>query len=241
MTPKKTVAFIAVVLAWGVCAVDADMVILKSGEMFQTPKAWKENGVVAYQKNGRVVRLDANQVERLIQTPGAAAPPPADQPIPDRSAPAADQPPAPILPAGDDAGYLALKWGQPPSQIEDLTWVGTDPAYGGVQLYARKQGGRHFGRASVDNIFYGFWQEGLYTILVEVSNFLDFRDLRAEAFRRYGEVRRSEKNPEKYHWSDEVSDRLLSYDDKAGEGYLWMRSRKLHATVSARYPDASAP
>jgi hypothetical protein len=94
-----------------------------------------------------------------------------------------------------------------------------------------------FGRASVDNIFYGFWHGGLYTILVETSNFLDFMALKAEAFRRYGEVRPEGDQEERYRWTGKGSDRLLAYDYQSDTGYLWMRSQSLHEKVKVRYPE----
>lgn len=221
----------------------ADMVILKTGEMFQTRKAWKENGVVSYYRNGRLVRVDEREVERLIQS---ASPPEAPPPAND---PAAVEPPSPsrgdwnglplpqAMPAGDEAGHLGLKWGQAPSQIEGLNPVGVDPAYGGVELFTKSQRDPRFGRASVDNIFFGFWQGELYTIVVEVSNYLDFTDLKAESFRRYGAREHEGDSLEKYRWSEPASDRLLSFDDNTDTGYLWMRSRAVHEAVRARYPE----
>ncbi|MEE4113791.1 MAG: hypothetical protein V2I40_13320, partial [Desulfobacteraceae bacterium] len=151
---------------------------------------------------------------------------------------AADQPRRPPSPTADDTGYLGLKWGQPLSQVEGLVLVGTDPAYGGVQQYAHAQRKTRFGRAHVDNIFYGFWQGRLYTILIETGNFLDFLDLKAEAFRRYGDGQREGDHEETYRWSGKGSDRMLSYNSDSDTGYLWMRSQVLHEKVRARYPDS---
>lgn len=243
---KKYVNMIVVIfLIAGAGVADADMVILKSGEMFQTRRAWKEDGVVSYYQNGQVVRVDEADVERLIHSPAPVEdePIPEHQPAPDPLPPAegpnAGQPLPGPLPAGDNTGYLDLRWGQSPSQVEGLTPVATDPAYGGVKQYATKKRNKRFGRATVDNIFFGFWQDGLYTILVEVSNYADFLDLKAEAFRRFGEIRPDSGYLEHYRWTDrdQGSDRLLSYDLDADSGYLWMRSRALHEQVKARYPD----
>ena len=234
---------VAIVLVTGVGTVDADMVILKSGEMFQTQRAWKENGVIKYYKNSQVVHVDESEVERLIQSPLPVEdqPPPVHGPATDPPSPSANSTsgqtlPLP-LPVGDDTGYLDLRWGQPFSQFEGLTLVGTDPAYGGVQQYTKKQREKRFGRASVDDIVYGFWQGGLYTIIVRTSNFLDFRDLKAEAFRRFGEGIQNRDNVEKYYWMDKGADRMLSYHYATDAGYLWMRSRDLHEKVRPRYPD----
>ena len=227
----------------GMGTADADMVILKSGEIFQTPKAWTENGIVKYYKDGRVSSVDKGEVERLIHSPAALEKksPAADRPAADRAAPP-DNPAAapsisPTLPKGEAVGYLDLTWGQSPTGIEGLVLVGTDPAYGGVQQYSSQQGRRHFGRASVDDIVFGFWQDGLYTITVWTRNFLDFRDLKEEAFRRYGKGMQNRADVEKYYWIDKGSDRMLSYDGESDTGYLWMRSRAMHKIVSARYPD----
>jgi hypothetical protein len=232
--------YLAIVLAVGAGRVGADMVILKSGEMFQTPRAWKENGAVNYFKDGRVVRVDEDQVDRLIHSPAPAEEKPMPEHLPesDRSLPLEN----PVagrarLPADGDAGYLGLRWGQPLSRVEGLTHTGTDPAYGGVQLFSHQQHRHRFGRARVDDIVYGFWQGGLYTITVWTSNFMDFRDLKAEAFRRFGEGIQNQDGVEKYHWMDTVTDRMLSYDYDSDTGYLWMRSRVLHEKVRARYPE----
>jgi hypothetical protein len=233
---------VGVALLTGAGTVFADVVILRSGEMFQTPRAWKENGTVNYYMGGRVVRIDEKEVERLIQSPApvedqptSVVPPAADRTDPSEI-PAAGQPLSPPVSTADDSGYLGLKWGQPLSQFEGLTLVGTDPAYGGVQQYSQAQQKRRFGRARVDNIFYGFWQKALYTILVETSNYLDFLDLKAEAFRRYGERRPEGDHEETYRWSGQGSDRQLAYDSVTDTGYLWMRSQALHRKVDARYP-----
>ena len=227
------------VLVLGARDSGADMVILKTGEMFQTRKAWKENGYVMYYREGRVVRVSEQAVERVIHS---AAPEGERPPAIDRrkeEAPATGSPSiAPPTPqSADQTGHLGLVWGQSPTTIDGLTLTDTDPAYGGVELYTRNQRVQRFGRAQVDAVFYGFCQGGLYTILFEVSNYLDFTDLKAEAFRRYGVGTPDGGVDEKYRWRDGAADRLLAYDDAAGTGYLWMRSREIHEKVRLRYPE----
>ncbi len=190
------------------------------------------------------MRVNEKEVDRLIQSlsPVEDKPPSEQRPAADHALPsdipAADQSRLPPSPTGDDGGYLDLKWGQPLSQFEGLALVGTDPAYGGVQQYSQAPRKTRFGRARVDNIFYGFWQGRLYTILIETGNFLDFLDLKAEVFRRYGEGQREGDHEEKYRWSGKGSDRMLRYDYDSDTGYLWMRSKALHEKVRARYPDS---
>ena len=237
------IVFLGLAIVTGAGPVGADVVILRSGEMFQTPSAWKENGTVNYYKDGQLVRVDEKDVDRLIQSPASV-----DDKLPSDQLPAADRLPPSGIPgvshpiphspaASDDPGYLDLRWGQPLSQFEGFALVGTDPAYGGVQQYSHVQRKKRFGRAGVDNIFFGFWQGELYTILVETSNFVDFMELKAEVFRRYGEGGQEGDVEEKYRWSGNGSDRLLSYDYDSDTGYLWMRSQALHEKVRARYPE----
>jgi hypothetical protein len=243
MFNKLLYLLLGIVLMTGVCTVGADMVILKSGEMFQTPRAWKQNGVVIFYEDGQLVRIPEKEVDRLIQSPAPVKKPypserrPTADPPASSEAPAAGQPTPSTLPTGDLAGHLDLQWGQPLAQFEGLVLVGTDPAYGGVQQYSPKKRIKRFGRARVDNIFYGFWQGWLYTILVETSNYVDFMELRAEAFRRFGQFRQEEDHEEKYRWRGKGTDRLLAYDFDSDTGYLWMRSQALHEKVKERYPE----
>lgn len=243
MTKKGCLLIAAILLAAGPGAALADMVILKSGEMFQTSKAWKENGVVSYYRDGRIVRVAEEEVERLIHSrqPASKESPsrlPSETPSSSsRGQGSADRSPLMRLAEGQNAGYLGLKWGQASSQIDGLVFVETDPAYGGVRLYKWPKDKKRFVRAPVDNIVYGFWKDQLYTILIEVSNYLDFMELQAEAFRRYGETQPVAGQPDKYRWRINGADRQLAYDHQSDIGYLWMRSQALHAKVKARYPE----
>ncbi len=234
---------IALVLSSSAATARADLVILKSGEMFRTPRAWKQDGGVYFQRNGRTVRIETSAVERLIHEPSPSG---GGHPVVDLPA-GSDSSSVPEPPAGDpmaeagavggEVGYLGLAWGMPATQIDGLTSVGRDPAYGGVQEYIKSGHQPRFGRARVDRIVYGFWENGLYTIVVEVSNFLDFGDLKQEAVRRFGKGIRNRDDVEKVYWTDAVTDRLLAYDYDSDSGYLWMRSRRLHDRVRMRYPD----
>ena len=243
MSKRGCFCIAVLLLAIGSGTASADMVILKSGEMFQTSRAWKENGVVNYYKDGRIVRVAEQDVERLIQlqTPVEKkvppGPPSAARPS---SSPGQESPDKRIEsrpPDAENAGYRGLQWGQRSEQIDGLVFVATDPAYGGVRQYSQPQSKKRFGRARVDNIFYGFWQDRLYTILIEVSSYLDFMDLKAEAFRRFGARGPHGDKPETFRWQAAGSDRQLAYDHQSDTGYLWMRSRMLHAKVTRRYPE----
>jgi hypothetical protein len=156
LQPLLPILVAAILHAMGV-AVHADMVILRSGEMFETRKAWRQDGSVCFYRNGRIVRYPESDVERLIETnvPVTDKPSTTDRPAP------APKPVAPQLPIQGDTGYLGLKWEQSSSQIKGLRSAGTDAAYGGVQLYTIGKNRNRFGRASVDNVFLGFWQGGL--------------------------------------------------------------------------------
>lgn len=219
----------------------ADMVILKSGEMFHTRRAWQADGNVHYYRNGQLVRVPETMVERVIHedipTHGSTATDDHAR-VPQPSVPHGDPPavPMPDSPVDGDAGFLGLKWGLPLFAFKDLTLVETDPAYGGVAQYVDKTRPRRFHRAPVDGIYYGFWQGRLYTILVEVSNYLDYTALKTEVLRRYGRGQQPVPGVEGFNWQDSITDRRLAYDDASHTGYLWMRSRAVHALVNRRYP-----
>lgn len=230
---KKGLIRVLMAMVWilGVSApAAADVLILRSGEMFDVQDVREENNFIYYIKDHQAYRIPASEVERIIRQSVPAKP---EEPPPE-TAPSSPQPPP-----SADVGFIELKWGDPPSQLPGLVHVGTDPAYGGVDQYVRNLPDPHFGRASVDRIFYGFWEDGLYTILVEVSNYLDFSDLKAEAFRRYGPGLRENDKVDRYRWrNDAATDRFLHYDDATRTGYLWMRSKAIHNQVKALHPDA---
>jgi len=240
MTPKTLALLLGLVCLTGVADSRADMVILKSGEMFETRKAWREGDQVLFYRDGQVARFPAGEVDRLIHAalpdakPSAAADPPSR---PTEPRPLPPGVPGAVPSTAGEAGYRDLSWGMPPSQLTGLSAVGTDPSYGGVSQYVQPEAPRRFGRARVDRVKLGFWQGGLYTIVAEVSNFLDFRELKAEAFRRFGTGRQNQADVERYYWIDADAHRLLDYDFESDTGYLWMRSRRLHERVKAHFPE----
>lgn len=241
----KPIASLLFGMAWMAAAgaVHGDVVILKSGEMLHTRKAWTQGGQVHLYQNERIVRFDLDDVERVVEETVPYDRGSTDgRPTPDASSHhhphgVRAAPPNVAEPAGD-TGYRGFQWGMPPAQIKGRGWapMGSDPAYGGVEEVVLVENGKRFGSARVDRIRLGFWQDGLYTIVVEVSNFLDFRALKTEAFRRYGKGLQRQANTETFHWIDTVADRLLVYDVDTDAGYLWMRSRLLHSRVEAAYP-----
>ncbi|MBR9985699.1 MAG: hypothetical protein KFF68_07310, partial [Desulfosarcina sp.] len=46
------------------------------------------------------------------------------------------------------------------------------------EMFQTRRAWNENGTVNYYNIFYGFWQGGLYTILIETSNFVDFMELK---------------------------------------------------------------
>ena len=188
----------------------ADTIILKSGEMFQTGKTWREDGFICFDRNGKVMRYPEGQVERLIERglPSTEKPTAPEKPATtfDRSAP------APLKDADNRALWrecrlsgvdmatarIASK-GCPPSRKRPRVWwcgafTPSTPSGSDVPAWTV--------------FFSGSGRGGCIRLLVQVSNYLDFSDLKMEAFGRFGKGVEDRGYEDRFRWSTPMADRF---------------------------------
>lgn len=53
-------------------------------------------------------------------------------------------------------GFRGIKWGIDISSLKDMKYVRTDPSYGGIKIYLRKNDDLKIGGAKLESIEYSF-------------------------------------------------------------------------------------
>ncbi len=242
----------------------ADEIVLNSGERFSSDKIWNENGKVRFNMHGLIVSVDPADVVSIIRDNPAAAPqapvrqtapilpaapthrkhPPAGKhgpvepaSIKAKAAKSPTQPTAAQSPRVRGIGIDGIEWQMRPSEIQGLEKIKTDPAYGGLDQYARSEGSLRMGDALLDGLVFGFWQQRLYTITIWVDGKPAYERLQRAVFHRYGKGQKNKAGLERYIWLEQATDRLLEFDNKLNTGIFWMRSRDLDRHVKQRYPE----
>ncbi len=124
----------------------------------------------------------------------------------------------------------------PKSEVKEGEYkTETDPAFGGVIQYYLPKNEYRFGRVEVDGITYGFWREQFLTVTIWTEGFSNYKALKKEVFKRYGEGWQNNKSVERWVWLDDDTQRMLEYDGDMESGMLVLMNRKLHRKIKTIY------
>lgn len=128
--------------------------------------------------------------------------------------------------SGEADGFSGLKWGTGFSEVKDeMTYVYTSAAYGGIRFYTRKNDELKVGSAQVECIKYGFWHDKFVSVDVSVLGHNDFNGLKDTIFQKFGEGHELKQVREFYTWTGKRTNMVLEYGNRApGVGYLMILS-----------------
>ena len=121
-------------------------------------------------------------------------------------------------------GFRGIKWGTNISELNDLLVAesGKDAVY-----CIRKNDTMKMGDASIDHIFYGFYKNRLFVVLVEYNGHLNFTKLKAILVDQYGKPEQPNQLMEKYFWSGETVDIFFDYNEKSKNGNVYYAFRPI--------------
>lgn len=213
-----------------ISAVDADEVVLTSGERFSSSRVWEENDKVRFNMHGLAVNVNKSDVAAVIRTNGTVksvsqptqgnpvqspstdvpasttsssqkAGAPVKQPLP--PSPAAANPVRKSLASKKNAqgiGFGGISWHMRPNDLPGLAKIKTEPVYGGIDQYWRPDGFMTLGDVLLDGLVFGFWQNRLYSIMMWIEGEPGYRRLQKVVFDRYGEGQKSRNSQQQYVW-----------------------------------------
>ena len=127
-------------------------------------------------------------------------------------------------------GFRGMNWGADFSKVKDkMTYVATDPSYGGMQCYINKSDELKIGGAKLRAIIYKFWHNKLCSVRINFKGYTNFAGVKEAAINKYGE-NWYQDNPyiEDYIWlHDEKATIRLKYSEVSDEGSLSLSSNKI--------------
>jgi hypothetical protein len=224
--------------------VDADEVVLTSGERFSSPKVWEEKDKIRFNMHGLVVSVNKSDVAAVIRTngtvksgfqptqrnpiqPPSTGAPSVKTPSPHKVSGPAKQPPPPSQAAANPVqkraaskrivqgiGFNGISWHMRPDDLPGLAKIKTEPVYGGIDQYWRPDGSMTLGNVLLDGLVFGFWQDRLYSIMIWVEGEPAYRRLQKVVFDRYGEGQKSKNSQDQYVWVKDKTTDRLLEFDK---------------------------
>ena len=113
----------------------------------------------------------------------------------------------------EPGGFRGLEWGERIGQMQGMA-LHKKGKVGGVALevYSRENDEMRYGEAELTKLLYGFYKDQLYMVSLVTSTPSDYRALKEEAFRRFGEPTVGLDNIDKYKWKGDDVVVLLQYE-----------------------------
>jgi hypothetical protein len=108
-----------------------------------------------------------------------------------------------------------------------MTHLGTDPSFGGIEIYIRKSDELKFGDAKLAGIQYGFWRGKFSDVRITVKGQDNWSALKKAAFARYGKGLQVTPNVERYAWAGPVTAIGLEYNETSQTGLLYLVSTEI--------------
>jgi hypothetical protein len=129
--------------------------------------------------------------------------------------------------AQDGGGFREMKWGNPLPE-NGFAFIGADPSFGGIKLYAKKGEVLEIGSGKASSIVYGFSNDRLFSVIISFEGYKNYHGIFKAAKEKYGEPRKDTRFTEKYFWPKLIeTDLVIEYRETRGKGELFMVSKKL--------------
>jgi len=228
----------------------ADLIVLKDGQNIEVEKASEQEGNIFFYLHGLKMRVSKEAVLRVTKTDNAEPASPAgikrntskDRNWSSRLARSENAIEIETLPAVNPSakqtkqiqseirwsGFRDLRWAIGRSTFGRLIEIESGTGREEIKEYVRADEDLKMGRARLDSIVYAFWRHKLYAVTIWTTGYNNYRAMRNEVFNRFGIGHRSDRNRERFVWSDPYSVRMLKYDSVAKSGLFWMGSKELN-------------
>lgn len=127
--------------------------------------------------------------------------------------------------ANEPDGFRGLVWGQSFDSVKDqMVYSHKDASFGGTDIYTRVNDELIIGSAKLQKIEYAFWQGKLMSANIDVIGSNNWAGLRDATFQRFGTGNQNNRYIEKYYWAGNTTKMLLSYNEIAKTGFLYIVS-----------------
>ena len=228
----------------------ADLIVLKDGQNIEVEKASEQERNIFFYLHGLKMRVSKEAVLRVTKTNNAEPASPAgikrntskDRNWSSRLARSENAIEIETLPAVNPSakqtkqirseirwsGFRDLRWAIGRSTFGRLIEIESGTGREEIKEYVRTDEDLKMGRARLDSIVYAFWHHKLYAVTIWTTGYDNYRAMRNEVFNHFGIGHRSDRNRERFVWSDPYSVRMLKYDSVAKSGLFWMGSKELN-------------
>jgi hypothetical protein len=113
--------------------------------------------------------------------------------------------------------FRGMKWKANVGEFPGMLFLAAE---GELRFYERKDENTKIGDAAASKIIYGFYKDGLYSVLVYFDGLLNFSKLKEIYIQRYGAAFQPNEYVNKYFWNGDNVDILMTYDNIMKHGRI---------------------
>lgn len=127
----------------------------------------------------------------------------------------------------DIDGFRGIKWGTNISKMNGFSKLGTNPSFGGIDLYSRDNDPLTMGSAKLDSILYWCWQGKFSEASIDSSGRINFESVLAISKEKFGEPFKENRYIEKYYWFNSTTSVRLEYNQVSDKGSMSFSSKEI--------------
>jgi len=127
-------------------------------------------------------------------------------------------------PGLEPAGFSGIKWETELSSLKEMKLFTKESNVG---YYLRGDDAYKLKSGKVIPIYYGFWKDKFYVVVVKTKQVSDWEALKESVFEKYGAGAKPFSNQEEYLWVGKDATMALRYDSNSKSGTYYIRSHTM--------------
>ncbi len=133
-------------------------------------------------------------------------------------------------------GFREIKWSTALETLSDMEYSRTDPSFGGIRAYTRKNDSLMIGTAEIEKIEYCFWQEKFCNVWLYTNGLENWDKLKAAFFERFGIGFQANKYNENYLWFGDITKIRIEYNTRTEQGTIVILSNEAFKQMEKMHP-----
>lgn len=130
-------------------------------------------------------------------------------------------------------GFRGILWDTNIKSLDNMTHVGTDASYGGIEIYERVGDSLEVGGAKLKSVQYGFWQDRFSNAIMSVEGQVNWEALKDALFMKFGKGYQSNEYIERFVWFGDKTGIYAQYNEFSKEGGVFFSSTEIMAEQEA--------
>ncbi|MBN1446272.1 MAG: hypothetical protein JW957_09255 [Candidatus Omnitrophica bacterium] len=133
-------------------------------------------------------------------------------------------------------GFREITWGTDLKTLTDMEYSRTDPSFGGIKTYTRKDDLLMLGPSKIEKIEYCFWQEKFCNVWLYTKGLENWDKLKTAFFEKFGAGFQANKYNENHLWFGDITKIRIEYNARTEQGTIVLLSSEAFKQMEKKHP-----